>query len=290
MQLKASPWLIAVFLLAACFTLATTLQVREPQEDSNGGESGNFFKLLLGNGRQLLANQFYIMADVYFHSGYYPSVFDKQEGQSDVLAAVHGRSDDEEDSTNVDFFGAPKDWIDRFGWRFRLNHHTHLENGNQREILPWLQLAADLNPRMIDTYTVAAYWLRTGLHDPKQAESFLREGLRNNPDSYEILFELGRLYHDSYHDNDRARNVWELALKRWLQQPPEKQKENRLGFEEITVNLANLERESGNYAQSINWFEAAQKVSPNPMALQKQIDELKEKMAAATNAPAPPPH
>ena len=51
-----------------------------------------------------------------------------------------------------------------------------------------------------------------------EAEKFLRDGLRANPDSYEILFELGRLYYESEHDAARARNVWELALRRWQEQ------------------------------------------------------------------------
>ena len=75
-----------------------------------------------------------------------------------------------------------------------------------------------------------------------------------------------------------------------MKQDPALQKENKLGFEEITVNLANLEREAGNYADAIRWFQAAQKVSPAPDALQQQIDELKAKMAAPTNAPAALPH
>jgi len=38
------------------------------------------------------------------------------------------------------------------------------------------------------------------LNRPDQAEAFLREGLRNNPANCEILFELGRIYHESNHD------------------------------------------------------------------------------------------
>ena len=86
---------------------------------------------------------------------------------------------------------------------------------NVREILPWLQLAADMDPQMVQTYTVAAYWLRTSIHNPKEAEAFLRDGLRNNPDDCEILFELGRLYNEDYHDTNRARNVLMAALRCW---------------------------------------------------------------------------
>ena len=147
-----------------------------------------------------------------------------------------------------------------------------------------------MDPQMIQTYTVGAYFLYQHLNQPQQAEAFLREGLRNNPGNYEILFGLGRLYYQSYHDADRARNIWLLALNCCMKQDPALQKENKLGFEEITVNLANLERDAGNDEDAIRWFQAAQKVSPAPAALQQQIDELKTKLAGPTNAPAALPH
>jgi tetratricopeptide (TPR) repeat protein len=231
------------------------------------------------------------MADVYFHSGYYPSIFDqREEGTKEIVAESQGHSDTPDDELKEDFLGKPKDWIDRFGRHFRITSHTHLEHSHEREILPWLRLAADMDPQMIQTYTVGAYFMCQHLNQPQQAEAFLREGLRNNPGNYEILFGLGRIYHDNYHDSSRARNIWQLALISFMKQTPEQQKENKIGFDAITVNLANLERDAGNYADAINWFQAAQKVSPNPGALQQQIDELKAKMAAATNAPATLPH
>ena len=111
-----------------------------------------------------------------------------------------------------------------------------------------------------------------------EAEAFLREGLRNNPDSCEILFELGRLYHDGLHDNVRARNVWELGVKKFLARSEAERKEEKLVLDELAVSLARLEDEAGNYGQAINWFHLAQKVSPAPDALQRQIDELQKKL------------
>ena len=116
--------------------------------------------------------------------------------------------------------------------------------------------------------------------------------MRNNPDSYEILFELGRLYSENNHDASRARDVWELALNKWVErfkQNHEGAKENKLDFEEITVHLAQLECEAANWPQAINWFQAAQNVSPDRNALQQRIDEIKKTMAAQTNAPAAAP-
>jgi tetratricopeptide (TPR) repeat protein len=289
--MKASPYLVLALVLTVCFTLATGLEPRATTW-SNRSKSGNVFSVLFGDGRRLFANQFFTMADVYFHSGYYPSIFDLRgdEGPKEIVAESHGHTDSPEDEIKEDFLGKPKDWIDRFGRHFRITEHTHLEHGNEREILPWLRLAADMDPQKIETYTVGSYFMRQHLNQPREAEAFLREGLRNNLDSYEILFELGRLYNENYHDPNGARYVWQLALRRWMKQDSALQNENKLAFDEITVNLANLEREAGNYEDAIRWFQAAQKVSPDPGALQQQIDEIKKKMAAQTNAPAAAPH
>jgi tetratricopeptide (TPR) repeat protein len=277
--MKASPFWILALLVTVCFTLAVTLGLRigNPVERP---QSNNAFKLLFGEGQRLFANEFYVMADVYFHGGYYPSIFDQPEGKSHILAASRGESD-EEDTTNVDFFGSPKDWIDRFGNHFRVNQHTHLDQGAEaQEILPWLKLAADTNPQMIQTYTVAAYWLRKNVHKPKEAEAFLREGLHNNPGNCEILFALGRIYNEDYHDTVRARNVWTAALQRWQAQGDDAKKsvESKQLCDAISMNLAYLEENAGNWPRAIQYLEMAKQVSPAPDDIQKQIDEAKRKV------------
>ena len=285
--MKISPLLTLTALLALAFALATSL-VSRADGWSQRTKSNNVFGMMFGDGRKLFANHFFTMADVYFHSGYYPSIFDKNAGeQKEIISASHGKKETEEDEKNEDFLGKPKDWIDAFGRHFHITQHTHLESGNEREILPWLRLAADLDPQKIETYTVGAFFLREHLGRTNEAEAFLREGLRNNPDSCEILFELGRLYHESSHDPDRARNVWELGVKKFLRLKPEEQKEGKIVIDELLVNLARLEDEAGNFEQAINWFHAAQKVSPNPDALQLQIDAIQKKLAAPRPAPSP---
>lgn len=278
--MKVSPLLSLVALLALAFTLATGL-AGSADNWSGRAKSNNLFGMLFGDGRKLFANQFFTMADVYFHSGYYPSIFDKNaEEQKEIIAASHGKKESEEDEKNEDFLGHPKDWIDAFGRNFKITQHTHLENHSEREILPWLRLAADLDPQKLETYTVGAFFLREHLNRPDQAEKFLREGLRNNPDSPEILLELGRVYRESYHDATRARNVWELGVKKFRKLTPEQQKEKKIVGDGLMVNLARLENEAGNYGAAIQWFQTAQQISPNPAALQKQIDDIRKKMNA----------
>ena len=300
---NVSPYYWLAFLLTASFTMATLFVPsaewwnNAPDEklwQQNGSSaSDNAFQMLLGDGRKMFANQFFVMADVYFHSGYYPSIFDEHEKDLDVAAGAEGKAGDS-DSTSDDFLGPPQDWIDALGRNFEPNKHTHLDAGGAtgnvkatavEEILPWLKLSAEMDPQKIETYTVGAYFLSTVLKQPNRAEEFLREGLRNNPENCELLFAMGRLDYEDYHNTNLARNVWELAFKKWEALDVKTNEEAKLTCDEITVNLGDLERAAGNYPQAIHWLEDAQKVSPAPEALQRQIDEIKVEMSAQPAAP-----
>ena len=287
---RPAPYLVFALLAMICFSLATTLQPRVSRwSDQAGAES--VLKVLLGDGRRIFANQAFVEADVYFHGGYYPSVFDQAQAPKDSrhMTAKEGSSEEEEHERQMNFLGPPHDWIERFGRHFLISEHAHLGAGKEREILPWLKLSAELDPHRADTYTVAAYWLRKELGKPAEAERFLREGERNNPGSYEIIFELGRLYQENYHDPGRARGLWELALRRWREREGNKKDPDRHGFEEIVINLARVEEQTGDLKRAIEYLEMAIPASPNPQALRQQVIELQGKLAArpgASGAPA----
>lgn len=313
------PRLVLALLFVISFSAATML---EPAKSCwTGGQSsdGGVLALLLGDGRRLFANHFFIKADVYLHSGFYPSIFDQSTlreenhlsgeaeahsgespeehaahaGHAPDLPAGHEGESPEEHAAHAhqadgaheeDFPGPPKDWIDRLGRYFYPSTHSHLANaGDYREILPWLKLSADLDPQRVETYVTAAYWLRTQLGRIDEAESFLRQGRRANPDSYEILFELGRLYKVNRQDLARARNLWELALKKWHEREAAKPEPDTLGLEQILVHLAYLEAESQRLPEAIAYFEQAKPLSPRPEAVQQRIEELREKLRAAAH-------
>lgn len=279
--------LLLIFLGSAWFALATMLQPRVAAFSQTGQD--NALKVLLGDGRRIFAQHFFVKADIYFHSGYYPSIFYQGERDTSHMAGHEDHDHGQDHEKEADFLGKPKDWLDRFGRNFIVTEHTHLENGNEREILPWLKLSAELDPQKIDSYTVAAYWLVNRLHKPKDAEQFLREGLRANPNSYEILFSLGQIYYDTYHDTPRARNVWELAVRRWNEQQQAKKNPDKFVLEEIVMNLARLEETEKRYERAIAYLEVARQISPAPQAIEKQIEELRQRHAATatTNSTSP---
>jgi tetratricopeptide (TPR) repeat protein len=127
---------------------------------------------------------------------------------------------------------------------------------------------------------VAAYWLRKRLGKVNEAEQFLRDGLKYNPNSYEILFELGRLYRENHHDDVRARNLWELALRRWNEREAAKKDQDLFGLEQIAINLADVEEHAGNLDAAIKYLQLARKAAPIPEVIDARIAEVRARQTA----------
>lgn len=278
------PILCLALLLSLIFTLATYMEPRVGKWMTRTQDQ-SLLAIVMGDGRRMFANHFYTKADVYFHSGFYPSIFDQARQQAAAVDKdmAGGKDDNEEKHEASMSLGEPKDWIDRFGRNFFPTTHSHLDKpGEAREILPWLRLSAELDPQLIKNYVVASYWLRSTLKKSNEAEQFLREGLRANPDSYEILHELAKIYYDDHHDPDHARNLWELALLRWREQDEAKKEPDQESYREIVSRLAMLEEKQGNLDKALTYLQLELKVSPFPDAVQKLIDDLKKKQSQLT--------
>jgi tetratricopeptide (TPR) repeat protein len=297
---RTSPLLLVALLVTVAFTLATGLE-RRVGKWTDPARTGGAFTKLLGDGRKLFANQFIEMADVYLHSGVYPSIFDRREPKS-AKAISAGSGDhpdagdhdhdahqhDEEHEKVMNFRPEPRNWLDRFIRRFRITGHTELEGAQAREVLPWLRVAIELDPQKTETYVTTAYWLRKQIGQVKEADQVLREGIRNNPNNPEILFEMGLLYKEGNQDPARARNLWKLALRRWDAQTEEAKADSKDVLGRIAINFARLEEGSGNLRQSLPYFELARQVSPDPEPLQKQIAEIKARLGDSSTAPLKP--
>jgi tetratricopeptide (TPR) repeat protein len=314
----SAPILSLGLLTVSCFSLATWVG---PRFDASSGRRGEgVLNNMLGDSRKLFADHFFTRSDIYFHSGYYPGIFDQKKMKENHLASgakgekcdhdhnhegpcehdhghvaakkeptadQHDKHDEAEHvhgehcnhgEDGTDFLGKPKDYFDAFSRNFFVSKHTHLtDKGTNaaREILPWLKLSAQLDPSKVESYTVGAFWLRD-LKKHDEAEQFLREGLRQNPESYEIMLELGRGYFEK-RDYVRARHVLEMAIRRWREQenPKPVEKQNRFSAEQILNYLAWVEDRSGNREQAIRWLEIVRKVSPHPEEIDKRIAEVR---------------
>jgi tetratricopeptide (TPR) repeat protein len=113
-----------------------------------------------------------------------------------------------------------------------------------------------------------------------EAAELLGDGLRANPDSYEILFELGRIYQGNYQNADRARQLWERALRKWREQETGKQKEKRNYFmlAQITSHLGFLEKDAENWRAAIDYMRQWQEAVTDPSTIQRRIELLQREL------------
>lgn len=285
------------------FGLAARLETWFQAWQGSRTQSADVLSVLLGDGRHMFAKHFFVKADAYFHSGYYPTVFDNREAfQTPHMAEDAGAMGGHNQGDETGFLGKPRDWIDAFSRRLFPSTHTHLDEGGAqgqtassgdlgessgvREILPWLRLSAALDPERVETYTVTAYWLRQRMGRVDEAEQFLREGLRANPNSYEILFELGRVCGENRNEPQRARNLYDAALRSWLKQQAANPKPDQYLLLQIVSHLALLEEDLGDYSQALAHLQLWKQCSKNPEEVQKRIDEINSKLLSPNKGQA----
>jgi tetratricopeptide (TPR) repeat protein len=305
MKSNKLPYLIMLLLLVACFSLAAWLDPRIQARREPG--SRDAMSLLMGDSRRVIAGLFFTKADAYFHSGFYPTIFDNKEAfKTEHMAADAGALKEKNRGEETEFMGKPRDIIENFERHFLPSKHTHLDEGGAQgpesgadlgeskggevgEILPWLQISAELDPNRIETYMVTAFWLRKKMGKVNEAEQFLREGLRANPGNPALLFELGRVYLDDRKDAVKARNLWEYGVRQWDEQKGDKTDQDNFILFQLTLYLARLEEGQGNLPAAIHWLERVKTVSPNPDEIQKQIGDLQQKLSAATGGKSTTP-
>ncbi|MCE9615556.1 MAG: hypothetical protein K8T26_14895 [Lentisphaerae bacterium] len=319
--------LLLPLLLTLAFSLAARLDGWRTSWSGTEMRSANMLAMLLGDSRRMFANHFFVKADVYFHSGYYPGIFDDQQAYltphiSEDAGAVKGMNRGDAHA----FRDAPRDWIDRFSRRFIPNQHTHLDTmreaghedgvdsqgdaeqegghdgghpgeseGGERsadgglagEMLPWLRVSVALDPHRVESYVVTSYWLRERLGRADEAEKFLREGLVSNPNSFELYFELGRVAFEARHDNARAMHLWRTGLEKWEQTESTKREPDLFMKRQILAFLARAEEVEGHYADAYAHLLAAKAAADDSGIFNARIERLRV-LAEAHAATATP--
>lgn len=250
-------------------------------EQDRPGRTGrdDLSALVLGESRRAFAFQFFVKADRYFHRGYYPTIFDTDARTGEMHMTEKEHEDHAGHDHDHDHGPRFRDPLERFGSHFHPSEHRHVSRpGEEREILPWLRLAAELDPENPETYVVSAYWLRKRLDRVDEAERFLREGLRQNPRSHEILFELGEIAFHARQDLDRARNLYELAEFRWVTGEGRRAEPDVMPYAAILAQLGVLEEAAGDLPRAITQLEKLKRVARNPAGVQERIDRLRRRL------------
>src|SRR5208282_4334667 len=130
MRATRIPSLVLLSLGVLCFGLAAHLDTWFQNWQGSRTESGDVLGVLLGDARRMFARHFFVKADAYFHSGFYPSIFDNHAAfetphMAEDAGAMAGHNHGDETS----FLGKPRDWLDGFSRQFFPSVHTHLDEG-----------------------------------------------------------------------------------------------------------------------------------------------------------------
>ena len=165
----------------------------------HGTVEGPVFMRLLGEGKSIVSNLSILQADRYFHGGigHIPEGDGEGALMNGCRVPVEGleKGGREFSRWNILF---------RLSGELELTQHIHLEGDQVKEIIPWLYYSIKIDPHNVMAYTLAAYYLSARFDRTRQALVLLREGLANNPDSWEINAEIGRLYLEHYKDYKNA--------------------------------------------------------------------------------------
>src|SRR5437763_690174 len=94
----ASPGLILAFLVSLCFSIACALQAHSDKWFPPKTHSGSMVQILFGDARRIFANQLFVKADIHYHNGYYPSLFDqaRNPAHQEVSEATHDAEHNEQ--------------------------------------------------------------------------------------------------------------------------------------------------------------------------------------------------
>jgi len=279
--------LMLVLLLECCFCLAAWLEPRHATKVDANEPTHSVLGSLLGDGRKMVADYFAIQADVYFHSGYYPSIFDQARAQ-EVQDSDISHPESGEEKEEKGYMGEPRDWIDRFSRHFRPSRHQHLSGHAVGEMLPWLKLSAEIDPQRLQTYIITSYWLRAGLGKSAEAEDFIRDGLKANPHSPDLLYALGQIRLQDHEDYVHGKNILLAAKKEWHRRDDSKPAVSKNGeetkdyllLESILGGLVKEEEATGHLDQAVRYLEELKPDAADPKGVQNRIDELQAKIQA----------
>lgn len=103
-------------------------------------------------------------------------------------------------------------------WRDPRLPHEHIGGV---ELLPWYRLATLIDPKNVRAYMIGAWWLKTirDEHALREAVKFLEEGIRQNPDSFQLHLMLGYILRD-LGEKRQALDAFEKAVTLLKKQRP----------------------------------------------------------------------
>jgi len=213
-----------------CAVTAGMLLAGSPTLRSHGGQ--DLMALVFGESRGVLSKKLVEKADLYYHGGVgwqgeCPGLHDPAPA-ADGLALLHSTQEphadgheheDEHEDGHAHAGHAPAsfDWWTIINEHRHPHGHLHLHGERyEKEVLPWVWMAAKSDPGNTLAYNVGGYWLAKRLNRPEKALELLRDGIAHNPDDFELELTRGSVLRDMPGRDAEAREALEAARRKWL--------------------------------------------------------------------------
>jgi len=225
---------------------------------------------VFGELRTYLSSASYINADIYFHGGLY----DFHEDCSLFTPAhISSHSEKEGDAHANHGHHPQKETLNpllKISEKISIAQHRHLSGNEEKELLPWMLYSVKLNPKNEKAYVIGGYWLGMRLNKIDEAISFLHDGIRNNPESWDIYLMLGQIYLIALKDYQNARIYLEKA-----KDLTGNKKMDKFDIRAIYTFLAEAYDKTGSPEASINLYEKLLKMFPNDETIKRRANFFK---------------
>ena len=182
-----------------------------PQIKAENPQDSDMLVRMLGGTADLVAQQAFQEAELYYHAGYKCDCPDEKENPKSEIRNPKqtGKSRIRKSEINLPLLNVVK----RLHGEMAPKIHKHLQGEEEKELLPWFIAAVRLNPHFIDAWRVGSYWFyRTD--NGHRAVDFISDGVRRNPGDYRLYLDRGVLYH-RLEEWDNAIKDLETAEKLW---------------------------------------------------------------------------
>ncbi len=248
---------------------------------------------LLGQFRTNLDAYLWLKTEDYLHSGITYRPYTETElasGKQDIEANVGGFAAHSDGPTLIP--PKEKDWRGIFGDLER-NIQPYrpgpAQHGDPQELIPWYRVQTIINPRDVNAYVTCAFFLADFAGRPKEALAFLDEGIRNNPNDFEMQEAVGQLYFEKWKNCDRAIPCLEKAISLGKQLPTRDQKQETT-FGNAYVFLTKAYRANGDFEAELRAAEDGVAHCPKNPLVRAAYRIAKKDIEGKNSPPAPQSH
>ncbi len=158
------------------------------------------------------------------------------------------------------------------GKEVHITEHRLLRGSEEKEILPWFYYAVKIDPRNVNAYVLGGYWLGARLGEVDEGLNFLREGMRYNPDRWEIYSEMGDLYFYRQQNYSEAIQYYSKAAGLMTDENADRY-DRRYVLSSLGASYEHLEQ----FEKAIEFYRQSAVIFPNHKNLIRKINNLERR-------------